>query len=102
MSDVYPSCPPCPYTPLFRSSAGDAYEWFMGRWSRKLALSFVEFAGVQSGESVLDVGSGTGAITAAVATASPSSRIVGVRSEEHTSELQSPGNLLCRLLLPDK
>jgi len=61
-------------------SAGDAYEWFMGRWSRKLALSFVEFAGVQSGDSVLDVGSGTGAITAAVATASPSSRIVGIDS----------------------
>lgn len=61
-------------------SAGDAYEWFMGRWSRKLALSFVNFARVQSGDSVLDVGSGTGAITAAVATVSPSSRIVGIDS----------------------
>ena len=39
-----------------------AYEPFMGRWSRRLAPLFVEFAGVQDGESVLDVGSGTGAL----------------------------------------
>jgi SAM-dependent methyltransferase len=61
-------------------SAGDAYEWFMGRWSRKLALPFVQFARVQSGDSVLDVGSGTGAVTAAVAAISPSSRITGIDS----------------------
>src|SRR5256885_3967528 len=29
-------------------------------------------------------------------------RIVGCRSEEHTSELQSPCNLVCRLLLEKK
>src|SRR5256885_4497013 len=29
-------------------------------------------------------------------------RLVGVRSEEHTSELQSPCNLVCRLLLEKK
>ncbi len=59
-------------------SAGDAYERFMGRWSRTIAPAFVQFAKVQRGDSVLDVGSGTGAVTAAVAAISPSSRIVGV------------------------
>src|SRR2546426_8843868 len=29
-------------------------------------------------------------------------RVPGVRSEEHTSELQSPCNLVCRLLLEKK
>src|SRR5256885_3748346 len=29
-------------------------------------------------------------------------RAIGVRSEEHTSELQSPCNLVCRLLLEKK
>jgi hypothetical protein len=29
------------------------YEQFMGRWSQRLAPSFVEFAGVQAGEQVL-------------------------------------------------
>jgi SAM-dependent methyltransferase len=59
-------------------SGGDAYEHFMGRWSRQLAPLLVRFAGVRDGERVLDVGSGTGALTSAVAAAAPSSRIVGV------------------------
>lgn len=59
-------------------SRGDAYERFMGRWSRELAPIFVEFARVRNGDAVLDVGSGTGALTAAVATVAPSSHIVGI------------------------
>jgi SAM-dependent methyltransferase len=59
-------------------SAGDEYDVFMGRWSRHLAPRFVQFAGVTDGADVLDVGSGTGALSNAVAAAAPSSRIVGV------------------------
>src|SRR5256885_8895988 len=44
--------------------------------------------------------------TSTIAAASPSRRpaneSVMVRSEEHTSELQSPCNLVCRLLLEKK
>ena len=47
-------------------SLGDSYERFMGRWSRKLAPLLVQFAGVIDGEAVADIGSGTGALTAAV------------------------------------
>ncbi len=59
-------------------SAGDAYERFMGRWSRELAPLLVKFAGVCDGNVVLDVGSGTGALTAAVAAVAPSSRVIGI------------------------
>ena len=59
-------------------SAGDAYERFMGRWSRELAPLLVTFAGIGDGNAVLDVGSGTGALTAAVAAVAPSGRIIGI------------------------
>jgi SAM-dependent methyltransferase len=48
-------------------SASDGYERFMGRWSRRLAPQFVTFARVGEGDHVLDVGSGTGALSFAVA-----------------------------------
>lgn len=59
-------------------SAADAYERFMGRWSRALAPQLVRFAEVRDGDRVLDVGSGTGALAAAIAAAAPSSAIVGI------------------------
>ena len=61
-------------------SAGDAYERFMGRWSRELAPLLVEFAGVCNGDTVLDAGSGTGALTATIAALAPSSHIIGIDS----------------------
>lgn len=59
-------------------SGPDSYERFMGRWSRRLAPQLVRFAGVRDADAVLDVGCGTGALTAAIAAAAPSSRIIGI------------------------
>jgi SAM-dependent methyltransferase len=59
-------------------SESEAYEQFMGRWSRDLAAPFVEFAGVKAGDEVLDVGSGTGALSAAVLSSAKPTRVIGV------------------------
>jgi SAM-dependent methyltransferase len=46
--------------------AGDAYEHYMGRWSRPLARRFVAWLAPPPGRRWLDVGCGTGAVTAAI------------------------------------
>ena len=44
-------------------TSGGAYDLFMGRYSRPLAVTFVEAAGVSPGARALDVGCGPGALT---------------------------------------
>jgi ubiquinone/menaquinone biosynthesis C-methylase UbiE len=60
-----------------------AYDAFMGRYSRRLAPVFADFAGLAAGSSVADVGAGTGALAVElvarglqVAAADPSAQFV--------------------------
>jgi SAM-dependent methyltransferase len=56
----------------------EAYERFMGRWSRLLAPLLIRFADIPDAGTVLDVGSGTGVLAHAVAELKRQTRVVGI------------------------
>jgi SAM-dependent methyltransferase len=47
----------------FAAQDAAGYDRIMGRWSRRLAPLLIRFGGLADGESVLDVGCGTGSLT---------------------------------------
>jgi SAM-dependent methyltransferase len=51
----------------FVAADGDGYELQMGRWSRRLAPLFIQFAGIAGAKRILDVGCGTGNLSYALA-----------------------------------
>lgn len=55
-----------------------AYERYMGRWSRQLAARFLDVARIGRANRVLDVGSGTGALSDAVVGAIEDAEVVGI------------------------
>ncbi|HEV2889220.1 MAG TPA: class I SAM-dependent methyltransferase [Frankiaceae bacterium] len=59
-------------------ASGDAYEPFIGRWSRLVAAEFVPWLGVPPGARWLDVGCGTGALTSTVLALAEPASVVGV------------------------
>src|SRR5688500_19283379 len=85
-----------PYTTLFRST-----EWMIGlatALSAKLANGSPELPPPMRWGATLPRNALVGAIVVALGFR----RLFPPRSEEHTSELQSPCNLVCRLLLEKK
>jgi SAM-dependent methyltransferase len=58
--------PATPASSTFVATDGAAYEQLMGRWSRRLAEPFLDFAGSAPGEVILDVGCGTGVLAGAI------------------------------------
>lgn len=62
--------------------AGDSYELYMGRWSRQVAPRFLDWLGAPGGLDWLDVGAGTGALSATIlARCAPRSLLAVERSE---------------------
>src|SRR5438445_705989 len=58
-------------------AVGGAYEAYVGRWSRQVAAEFVRRIGLPAGLDWLDVGCGTGAVTAAVLSGAELRSVVG-------------------------
>jgi SAM-dependent methyltransferase len=63
-------------------SVGDAYDAYVGRWSRRVAEGFLAWLDVPAGRRWLDVGCGTGALTATVLAVADPAGIVGVDPSE--------------------
>jgi SAM-dependent methyltransferase len=65
---------------LERWAAGDAYEAYVGRWSRRVAAEFVAWLDAPAGGRWVDVGCGTGALATTALRASAPASVVGVDS----------------------
>src|SRR2546430_12187777 len=81
-----------PYTTLFRSPSRT--------WSPRSSLRLVTSVSVVPPASSGRICSASCALSNTISSRRPASRVR--RSEEHTSELQSQSNLVCRLLLEKK
>ncbi|MDF3073577.1 MAG: class SAM-dependent methyltransferase [Alphaproteobacteria bacterium] len=46
--------------------AGDSYDAFMGRWSRRIAPQFLDWLAIPAGREWIEIGCGTGALSAAI------------------------------------
>src|SRR5256886_11046715 len=91
-----------PYTTLFRSGVVRAFDARTGRlrWSWDPVPAALN-AGAANAWSVLSADPERDLVFIPTGSASPDF-YGGERSEEHTSELQSQSNLVCRLLLDNK
>lgn len=90
--------------------SGEAYERYMGRWSRELAPRFLRELEVPPARRWLDVGCGTGALSAAIVERCAPQAVIGVDPSEGflaTAKARLPTHVLLhraaadRMPLPD-
>jgi SAM-dependent methyltransferase len=65
-------------TPNDTWSAGDRYEPYVGRWSRRVAVQLLDWLRVPPGGAWLDVGCGTGALTSVILDRAQPREVVGI------------------------
>ena len=63
-------------------AAGEAYEPYVGRWSRRVAKEFLDPLGLEPGANWLDVGCGTGALTGEILASQDPLSVTGIDPSE--------------------
>jgi SAM-dependent methyltransferase len=63
--------------------SAEAYELYVGRWSRLVARDFLAWLAVPAGRRWLDVGCGTGALSRTILDAAQPATVVGIDPSEH-------------------
>ncbi len=77
---------------------GDPYEQYVGRWSRRVAPQFLSWLNIPAGHRWLDVGCGTGPLSAAILDQCAPVSVIGVEPSEGFLE-QAKAQLGNRVLL---
>ncbi|MDQ2985682.1 MAG: class I SAM-dependent methyltransferase [Armatimonadota bacterium] len=67
-------------------SESEAYDRFMGRWSRKLAVAFLDFVKLGDQDRVLEIGSGTGSLSRAILERISGGSVTGIDPSPHFVE----------------
>jgi len=71
-------------------NSGDAYELWVGRWSRRIAAEFIDWLAVSAGRTWGDVGCGTGALVECILGRCDPAGVLGIdRSEAYVSEARN-------------
>jgi SAM-dependent methyltransferase len=63
-------------------AAGEAYEPYVGRWSRLVAREFIDWLALPSGGRWLDVGCGTGALAQTIAARAEPANVIGLDASD--------------------
>jgi ubiquinone/menaquinone biosynthesis C-methylase UbiE len=67
-------------------ASGDAYEQYIGRWSRLVAREFIRWLAIPQDRQWLDVGCGTGALSQMILNLAYPKKVKGVDRSEHFIE----------------
>ena len=80
-------------------NSGDAYDGWVGRWSRPVASQFVDWLAMPNGLRWADVGCGTGALTELIMRMCEPVSVVGIDRAESFSKVARPlAEMLGRLV----
>ena len=63
---------------IYTANDASVYERSMGRWSRRLAGPFIDFAAIGGAAKIADIGCGTGSLTFTLTDIAPGAEIVGI------------------------